>query len=251
MHPTPVKKAIRSLRAGDVITNLACGPCKESMILVLERNGNDTFDFAERGPKLSLIRDKKGPFRWAGDTFVGKEGRPYAGGNHITLDSVVLEGFGMTELGWYKSLAKVGDASHFINSAVLDSLDSAFVAKARAYSDRVKESTQDVINDQQHMIELALGHPVDEHTMKRLIMVMALNGHSAMEATARAMRSNPLDGLLGALMASMFSTGGGPEDPFGDMDDFPGMSSFRFDVRRDGMNGHGRRDERRTAHAPG
>jgi hypothetical protein len=248
MKRTPIKSSIPTLRPGDVITNLACRSCSGNLILVLERNADGMFELSESAGSITICRDTSGPFRWNGElnTFLDKKGKPYD--DHINRDSVVLEGAGMTELGWYVDLPKAADASFMVDPRDLPGfkVDKAVLAKLTALATMAPKTAREEVQYMQLGIELALGVKLNEQQMRQMLIM--LNIHAGKHA-AEAAKTNGVGGLLSAIMAGMFSDqDGGMEAMFGD------MSGFGFDVRRagesprGGRNGQGR-DERRPAHA--
>ncbi len=175
IKPTPIKKAIDTLRAGDFITQLACAGCHEKMILVLNRKGNNTFELSERSDDQWLVRDPNGPFSWdsAVGTFRDSKGRPY---DHINADSVVRESAGMQALTLYLKMPKIADAPYQIDGSNIPGLypdmkriDMMLALLTRAYAGE----KEDIPAGLQLAIKMALGDAdISEQQMRMLLLLM-------------------------------------------------------------------------------
>jgi hypothetical protein len=214
MQRTPIKSSIPTLRPGDVITNLACGECADKQILVLERHQTDcSFDFSVRGNSLSITKDVKGPFHWRPgmNTFVDQNGRAY---EHINRESVVIQGAGMTELGWYCDLPKPDEAPFLINMETLtDPVAHAKLVKIDAIVARVHSHGGRlgvVTSSMQQAIMLALGNAeVSEDQMRTLLVVVNSYLADAVLTLERKSAGDMLDAALVAVFGEMGSFDGG------------------------------------------
>lgn len=211
---TRMSRIMRTLRAGDVITNLNCPKHRHHRVLVLARSGGTKFEFSLKAAEdLNIIRDPRGPYHWDDEnqTFVNDAGRGYG---HIGKDTVVLEGAGREQVEWYRSLPPAQSDRFFINPNNLlgTNADPGTLAKIEALLSR--EGDEDDGGAQQvrnmgHVLDLIFAgtSALDARRASLLLLVINSQVHAA---KADQRESAGIEDLLGSLMSldAMMGPGG-------------------------------------------
>lgn len=251
MTSRQLHRAMSSLRPGDVLTDLACGGCRDRKILVLARAGEGRYEFSERADEINIVRDQKGPWRWVEHRlhFENDRGEIH---DHIGAEVRLLEGAGLMQLQWYRELPAPEQARFHIDpkNALAHFTDPAMEAKLVALLNREAEGNNaEFARNLQQAIDLIFGgatHAVDERRMRHLVVL----AHAVGQKLARSSRGPSIADILGA-----FVGGQGPSEEdfaralFGGMDPLRRPRRERRDPHRG--NGHDHSAERGHAGFPG
>lgn len=232
-----VARQMFNLRPGDVITGLNCGgaDCSNRKILVLARCGGDYFDFSRRDNDINIARDPEGPYRWNEQEEVFRNAKGLAH-DHIGLDSVVLEGAGLVQLGWYRELKDSSAARYFIEpSNLLGTVNEpGTIAKILALMNRSGDDPVEHVKNMSLALDLIFAGSetaLDERRM-RLLHVL-VNSNAAMRADRH------LEGLRQAMQ----------EDVMGQL--FGGRSEVPLHEFLENLTRGLRRERQRGARPPG
>ena len=192
-----LSRIMRSLRPGDVITNLDCIVHRHARVLVLSSRGGGWFEFSEKAEaQLLIVRDTNGPWRWDDtmETFVNHDGQEYG---HISPDTIVQEGAGLEQVQWYRELPAPESDRWFISPRhMLDAAgDPGTLAKLEALLARQKgANAEQQIRNLSHALELIFaGTGALDNRRMRLMHVLL---HSQSRISRRERQTDDLMGTL-------------------------------------------------------
>lgn len=194
-------RVMRSLRPGDVITNLNCPEHQYHRILVLASRGGTKFDFSlKAGENLNIIRDPRGPYHWddTGQTFVNDRGDHYG---HIGPDTVVLQGAGLEQVDWYRSLPAPQSDRFFINPRNLSGTlaDPGTLAKIEALLNR--EGDEDdggaqQVRNMSHVLDLIFAGTGALDARRASLLQLVINGAVCAAKESRHRESLGIEDIL-------------------------------------------------------
>ncbi len=209
-------RIMRTLRPGDVITNLDCPKHRHHRILVLASRGGTKFDFSMKASNdLNIIRDPNGPYHWndVEQTFENDSGDDYG---HVGADTVVLQGAGLEEVEWYRSLPPAQSDRFFINPKNLTGtkVDPGTLAKIEALLNRVGDEDDDgaqQVRNVSHALELIFAGTGALDARRASLMQLLINAsvYAAQESLKREEQLRGLHDFFETLVSGgeMFSQG--------------------------------------------